>query len=133
MINDLNVNSAIAYPNHNEVLPLPAASGSSETTYSVRGYAYAGGGRRITRVELSFDEGDTWKLAELNYPEDLYRAVCVSDPVYGRLDLSDRDTCFAWSFWKYDIPVSELSQSSAIMVRAMDESLALQQRDMYWK
>jgi hypothetical protein len=27
------------------------------------------------------------------YPEDLYRAVCYSDPIYGTLDLTDRETC----------------------------------------
>jgi len=31
--------------------------GSHGSTYRVRGYAYSGGGRRVRRVELSFDEG----------------------------------------------------------------------------
>ena len=34
-------------------------------TYDVRGYAYAGGGRRISRVEISLDNGVTWALADM--------------------------------------------------------------------
>jgi nitrate reductase (NAD(P)H) len=33
--------------------------------YTVRGYAYAGGGRKIIRVEISLDLGKTWRLAEI--------------------------------------------------------------------
>lgn len=54
-------------------------------------------------------------------PEDLYRAVAHSDSVYGTLDLTERDECFCWCFWSYEVPVETLKDSSAIMVRAMDE------------
>ena len=60
MINDLNVNSAIAVPRHGERAKL-----DSVEEYTIEGYAYAGGGRRVTRVEVSFDEGDTWTLADI--------------------------------------------------------------------
>ncbi|KAL7410259.1 hypothetical protein BDY24DRAFT_400640 [Mrakia frigida] len=128
IINDLNVNSAIAQPDHDEVLDLSTCG----ETYAIKGYAYAGGGRRVTRIEVSLDEGTTWKLSEITYPEDLYRAVAHSDSVYGTLDLTERDECFCWCFFSYEVPVESLKNASAIMVRAMDESLALQQRDMYW-
>lgn len=52
-IYDLSVNSAAAYPQHNEELQLT----STISTYKARGYAYGGGGRRITRVEISLDKG----------------------------------------------------------------------------
>lgn len=52
-IYDLNVNSVAAYPEHEEVLNLATAG----STYTAKGYAYAGGGRRITRVEISLDKG----------------------------------------------------------------------------
>jgi nitrate reductase (NAD(P)H) len=56
-IYDLNVNSATAYPQHNEELELATAGSTSK----VRGYAYGGGGRRINRVEISLDRGRcTW-------------------------------------------------------------------------
>jgi nitrate reductase (NAD(P)H) len=61
-IYDLSVNSAAAYPQHNEELQLV----SYEKTYTAKGYAYGGGGRRVTRVEISLDNGKcmlaTWKL-----------------------------------------------------------------------
>ena len=52
-IYDLSVNSVIAYPRHDEAINLSAA----QKTYRVRGYAYSGGGRRVTRVEISVDRG----------------------------------------------------------------------------
>lgn len=51
-IYDLNVNSAIVYPQHSEQMLM-----SNSSIYNVRGYAYGGGGRRISRVEISLDRG----------------------------------------------------------------------------
>ncbi|QRV99692.1 nitrate reductase [Ceratobasidium sp. AG-Ba] len=132
IINDLNVNSAIAKPDHEETVSVPIPGEGHEEFYSIRGYAYAGGGRRVNRVEISLDEGCSWRLAEITYPEDLYRSVVFNDESFGTLDLTERDTCFCWCFWTFLVPLSELGQSHAIICRAMDESLALQQRDMYW-
>ena len=57
-IYELNVNSAIVYPRHEEILDLRTVD-----AYSVRGYAYAGGGRRVNRVEISLDGGRCmWSL-----------------------------------------------------------------------
>lgn len=47
-------------------------SQTKDETYKVEGYVYAGGGRRITRVEVTLDDGDSWSLATLTYPEDQY-------------------------------------------------------------
>ncbi|KAH7313228.1 nitrate reductase [Rhizoctonia solani] len=132
IINDLNVNSAIAQPDHEEMIKVPQTGEDEESFYPIRGYAYAGGGRRITRVEISLDEGNTWKLAEITYPEDLYRSSCYNNEFYGSLDLTERDTCFCWCFWTFPVSIAKLANSHSIMCRAMDESLALQQRDMYW-
>lgn len=52
-IYDLNVNSAVVYPQHQETISLA----SDTQIYHIRGYAYGGGGRRITRVEISLDSG----------------------------------------------------------------------------
>ena len=86
------------------------------------------------------------------WPEDMYRAVAMDDEVYGELDLTDRDSCLfvafpsisdrtgilslshsCWCFWSFEVPIRELAMSASIFVRAMDDSLALQPRDMYWK
>ncbi|KAG6833878.1 hypothetical protein H0H87_007889 [Tephrocybe sp. NHM501043] len=119
--------SAIACPDHGEILDV-----HSEGSYTLRGYAYAGGGRRVTRVELSFDEGESWELAEIQYPEDAFREVAFFDSVYGALDLTESDQCYCWSFWSLLVPLSLLRERSSICVRAMDESMALQPRNMYW-
>ncbi|KIM31985.1 hypothetical protein M408DRAFT_64449 [Serendipita vermifera MAFF 305830] len=120
---------AIAQPAHEEVLQVPT---NTDAKYLIKGYAYAGGGRRVSRVELSLDEGTTWVLTDIVYPEDAYRAVCYSNPVFGTLDLTDRDTCFCWCFWSLEVKIHELKDSPIIMVRAMDEGMCVQQADMYW-
>ena len=126
-IYDLSTNSAIAYPTHEEQICL---MGGPER-YRARGYAYGGGGRRVTRVELSLDKGRSWRLANIEYAEDRYREA-DHDLYGGRLDLSWRETCFCWCFWSLDIPISELSEAKDLLVRAMDESMNIQPRDMYW-
>ncbi|GAA5958088.1 hypothetical protein JCM21900_003582 [Sporobolomyces salmonicolor] len=133
LITDLNVNSAIARPAHNEKLVVPSLSaGTPSTTYTVEGYVYAGGGHRVTRVELTLDDGETWTLCELNYPEDRYRTMPYQGSVWGEIDLASRDECFCWAFWRCQIPVEKLADSGCIAVRGMDESLNLQGKTMYW-
>ena len=126
-IYDLSTNSAIVYPAHEEQLCFV----NGPETYKARGYAYGGGGRRITRVEISIDKGRTWRLADVEYPEDRYRESDL-DLFGGRIDMSWRETCFCWTFWSMEIRVSELANAKDILVRAMDESMNIQPRDMYW-
>ncbi|KAI9879835.1 MAG: hypothetical protein M1830_006858 [Pleopsidium flavum] len=126
-IYDLSVNSAIAYPAHEEQLCIV----NGPKNYRARGYAYSGGGRRVTRVEISIDKGRSWRLADIDYAEDRYREA--EQNLYGgKLDMSWRESCFCWCFWSLDIPVSELTDRKDILVRAMDESMNVQPRDMYW-
>ncbi|KAG5304967.1 nitrate reductase [Histoplasma capsulatum G186AR] len=125
-IYDLNVNSAVVYPEHDEKISL-----SKSSMYKVRGYAYGGGGRRITRVEISLDQGRTWRLANIEYPEDKYREV--DQNLYGgKIDMSWQETCFCWCFWSLKISTTELEGSDGILVRAMDEAMNIQPRNMYW-
>ncbi|KAI9739142.1 MAG: hypothetical protein M1834_007355 [Cirrosporium novae-zelandiae] len=126
-IYDLSTNSVIAYPAHEERLCLL----NGPEKYSTRGYAYGGGGRRITRVELSLDKGRTWRLADIDYAEDRYREV-EQDLYGGQLDMWWRESCFCWCFWSLDISTLELRNSKDLLVRAMDESMNIQPRDMYW-
>lgn len=67
-IQQLPVNSAILSP----------AEGSSVSQYddevTVKGYAVAGGGRAVVRVDVSADGGETWTTAELKpTSQPLYR------------------------------------------------------------
>ncbi|KAL8964490.1 MAG: hypothetical protein Q9183_004413, partial [Haloplaca sp. 2 TL-2023] len=126
-IYDLSTNSAIAYPAHEEQLSLVGGPES----YTAKGYAYGGGGRRVTRVELSLDKGRSWRLADIEYPEDRYRD-CERNLYGGRLDMTWRESCFCWCLWSLKMPVSELKDAKDLLVRAMDESMNIQPRDMYW-
>ena len=126
-IYDLSTNSATAFPAHEEQLCLV----DGPQKYRCRGYAYGGGGRRVTRVELSIDKGRTWRLAEIDYPEDRYRNV-EKDLFGGRLDMMWKENCFCWCFWSLDILTTELANAQDLLVRAMDESMNIQPRDMYW-
>ncbi|KAL2061775.1 hypothetical protein VTL71DRAFT_7153 [Oculimacula yallundae] len=129
-IYDLSTNSATAYPAHDERLSLVHAP----ETYKVRGYAYGGGGRRVTRVEVTLDKGKSWALANIRYHEDDYRDQADEDEMLfgGRLDMGWRETCFTWCFWDIDLKVDDLALAGDIMVRGMDESMNVQPRDMYW-
>lgn len=127
-IYDLSPNSAVAFPAHDEKLSLEA----SKPTYKVQGYAYSGGGRRVTRCEVSLDKGKTWRLANIDYQEDKYRAYEDSKLFGGRLDMDWRETSFCWCFWNLDIAVAELQEASDMVVRVMDEAMCIQPRDMYW-
>ena len=89
---ELNVNSAIANPSHGEAIVVNSSAVGVLGTYTLRGYAYTGGGRRINRVEVSFDNGYNWKLAKVDYPEDLYRTMTHADSTFGKFDLNERDT-----------------------------------------
>ncbi|KAL8712043.1 MAG: hypothetical protein Q9220_003739 [cf. Caloplaca sp. 1 TL-2023] len=126
-IYDLSTNSAIAYPAHEEQLSVV----DGPERYVAKGYAYGGGGRRVTRVEVSLDKGKSWRLANIEYAEDKYRD-CERYLFGGRLDMSWRESCFCWCFWSLDIPILDLVNATDLLVRAMDESMNIQPRDMYW-
>jgi len=129
-IYDLNTNSAMAYPAHEEKLSLV----NGPETYRVKGYAYGGGGRRITRVEVTLDKGKSWALADIRYHEDDYRDHADENEMLygGKIDMGWRETCFSWCFWEIDVKVEDMRKAGDIMVRAMDEGLHIQPRDMYW-
>lgn len=72
-----------------------------------------------------------WRLADIEYLEDKYRNI--EKHLYGgRIDMQWRETYFCWCFWSIDIPISDLANTDGIIVRAMDESMNIQPRDMYW-
>ena len=136
-----NVNSAILKPAHDEVLTI-----MNQDDYAFQGYAYSGGGRRVTRVELSIDDGKSWILATIQYDEDRYRNLPKGTVIYGGLvDIPDPEACYCWCLWTVTVSTDLLSQSAAVLVRAMDDSMLVQPRvsihvgilvlnfkDIYW-
>jgi nitrate reductase (NAD(P)H) len=113
IFNELNINSAMVAPDHNETLDLVTSMG---TSYPVSGYAYTGGGRRITRVEVTTDEGKHWHVAKLNQ---------VERP-------NDYGMYWCWVWWQFDLPVTELVGAKEIWCRAWDEANNAQPNDPTW-
>lgn len=69
----------------------------------MRGYAIAGGGHRVRRVDVSTDEGGIWTRADLREGAD--------DP-------------WAWSLWEATLELGPGEHS--IVARALDSSAATQ-------
>jgi len=125
---NLNVQSVICYPAHDERIHI-----EDNLFYNIRGYAYDGGGVKIGRVEISLDQGFTWKLTTIDYPEDRYKEVFDCPEIFGGiLDMKSDESYHCWCFWDIEISIEELSQAKDLVVRAMDESMNIQPRDMYW-
>ena len=104
IINELNVNSCIACPGHDEVINVSIDSTAS-TAYLMKGYAYSGGGRSVSRIELSFDQGDSWKLTTiLPYPTEYIR----------------RGKYWSWFFWEYQVDHQSMMNCKELWVRGWD-------------
>mmetsp|Transcript_41391 Transcript_41391/g.100458 ORF Transcript_41391/g.100458 Transcript_41391/m.100458 type:complete len:814 (-) Transcript_41391:553-2994(-) len=114
IINELNINSAIASPNHLEVVPLTGA----EQRYTVRGYCYTGGGRKVIRVELSTDGGKSWTLTKIKRPEQ--------PTEFGRY--------WCWVFWEQEIDLSALfmSETPELLCRGWDAAMNRQPEAITW-
>mmetsp|Transcript_2098 Transcript_2098/g.4858 ORF Transcript_2098/g.4858 Transcript_2098/m.4858 type:complete len:545 (+) Transcript_2098:475-2109(+) len=114
IINELSLNSFICKPAHEEEIPLAA---NIDKTMEVSGYAHSGGGRKVTRVEVSSDNGVTWNLAEITRHE--------KPNAYGKY--------WCWCWWKYQLPVAELAMGcTELWVRAWDTSNSPQPERPVW-
>ncbi|XP_073144174.1 nitrate reductase [NADH] 2-like [Henckelia pumila] len=114
IINELNINSAITTPCHDEILPIN--SWTTQRPYTMRGYAYSGGGKKVTRVEVTVDGGETWYLCSLDHPEKPNK--------YGKY--------WCWCFWSLEIEVLDILAAKEIAVRAWDETLNTQPDKLIW-
>lgn len=113
IFNELNINSAISAPNHNETINIKRQITES---YNVCGYAYTGGGRMITRCEISIDNGVNWELCELDRKEQP----------------TDYGMYWCWVWWTYKLPVASLIGVSEIWCRAWDDSNMTQPNNVTW-
>jgi len=114
IINQLNINSAIAQPGHQELLPL---TGKGQT-YKVAGYCYSGGGRKVIRVEISTDGGESWNLTTITKRE--------TPTEYGKY--------WCWCFWEHEIDVQELWQNKGaeLLCRGWDDAMNRQAPEIVW-
>ena len=131
VINHLNINSAISSPSHDAVVPL-SLGGRARVPF--RGYAYSGGGRKITRVELSLDGGRTWP-----FPATIHRG---EPPTRHGMH-------WAWVHWSVDIALGDLLAAKApqgggvipeegevpapeVALRAADSAMNCQPGNLTW-
>ncbi|XP_017107415.2 sulfite oxidase, mitochondrial [Drosophila bipectinata] len=78
---------------------------------TVRGYAWSGGGRKIVRVDLTNDEGQSWHVAELEQ----------EDKPDGRH--------YGWSLWTARLPVTDAQRQHGdleIWAKAVDSAYNVQ-------
>jgi nitrate reductase (NAD(P)H) len=114
IFNELNINSAIASPAHGELLRVERAANTQP--YTMRGYAYTGGGRAVTRVEVSVDGGASWQLTTLVRPEKPTK--------YGRH--------WCWVFWTLTLDARALLLAESVCCRAWDAGNNTQPRAITW-
>jgi hypothetical protein len=75
-----------------------------------------GGGKRITRVEVTLDGGETWLVCVLDLPEKPTK--------YGKH--------WCWCFWSVEVEVLDLLGAKEIAVRAWDQSHNTQPEKLIW-
>ncbi|KUI64171.1 Sulfite oxidase [Cytospora mali] len=80
--------------------------GNEAQPIAIQGYAVSGGGREITRVDISLDGGQTWDQAEL-----------LSDARTG-------NKAWAWKRWRYIGQLKQPKQDACVqvVVKATDDS-----------
>ncbi|XP_044474576.1 nitrate reductase [NAD(P)H]-like [Mangifera indica] len=114
IINELNINSTITTPRHDEVLPISPLT--CQKPYTLKGYAYSGGGKKVTRVEVTLNGGETWHVCNLEHPEKPNK--------YGKY--------WCWCIWSLQVEVTEIVGAKEIAVRAWDETLNTQPEKLNW-
>jgi nitrate reductase (NAD(P)H) len=113
IFNELNINSAISQPDHNETLSIAK---NIDKEYTIAGYAYGGGGRKLTRIEISTDGGIHWELAEIDRKEKP----------------TDHDMHWCWVWYAYKLKVADMVGCKEIWCRAWDEANNTQPTHPTW-
>ncbi|KAE8653878.1 Nitrate reductase [Hibiscus syriacus] len=75
-----------------------------------------GGGKKVTRVEVTMDGGETWQVCTLDHTEKPNK--------YGKF--------WCWCFWSLEVEVLDLLGAKEIAVRAWDETLNTQPEKLIW-
>lgn len=103
-IMEMPVTSVILEPCQNETI-------MHDTPFTVRGYAYSGGGRNIVRVDVSLDGGKNWRVAEI---------LPYAGPDEDRVN--DTGKVWTWRLWSLDVDEEILAGQLDIVCKAIDAS-----------
>jgi sulfite oxidase len=93
--------SSGSYNNHNNNKP------GDRVPVKVYGWAWAGGGRNIVRVDVTGDGGKTWNTAEL---------LQGKEQKFGR--------AWAWTFWECTVPDALVNENGTIQIASKAVDLA---------
>ena len=115
LFNQLNVNSAVAHPWHDSFVPI------DEESYLIRGYAYSGGGAKVTRVEISFDDCKSWQLCDCKWPEEEHSYAP-----------KNHDKYWCWMFWEYKVDMVNMLKVPEFQIRAWDATNNTQPEKLTW-
>jgi sulfite oxidase len=86
---------------------------STAANLPINGWAWSGGGREITAVEVSADEGQTWQTTSLD--------PVIQQPTGKR---------YAWTSWAKTIPIAP--DTTCILIRAKDSAGNIQPEKSGW-
>ncbi|ORX88329.1 molybdopterin binding oxidoreductase [Basidiobolus meristosporus CBS 931.73] len=103
-INQLSTIAMLCTPSHKEVIHMTRGA------CTLRGYAYAGDGRKVTAVEISFDQGQSWHSCNI-YPQQ-----CSPNT----------NKYWAWAFWSFTVLTSDLAHAEDIHIRVYPFESSLQ-------
>lgn len=138
---ELNVNSVIVSPDHAECWHM---RGDAMETRTIKGYAYSGGGRRISRVELSLDGGSSWEQCKLkNSCHEKHEkqekqaggektSISTFSSPRGPIRPYTGYKCFTFWLWELELPFWKLLHAKELVVRAVDEAMNIQPEQATW-
>ncbi|OAX79705.1 hypothetical protein ACJ72_05973 [Emergomyces africanus] len=115
--NEQSLNSVIVKPAHGEMLDLVMENNKKRKEYRVEGFAYAGGGHEVQRVEISLDDGKNWLYCIRRFPETPIR--------HGK-------KFWTWVHWSVDVDIVHLAQAKGITVRCFDVFKNCQSERLNW-
>ncbi|KAJ1651127.1 hypothetical protein IWQ61_008233 [Dispira simplex] len=113
----MNVQSVICYPTPDTWVPPGRCI--------LAGYAISGGGVRIDRVDVSVDNGQTWKLAVLERP--LSSIAARANP-----KLRDLPTTKHWAWTRWTCTVDKIPLDAVLVCRAWDANGNTQPEHPVW-
>lgn len=122
-LQEMPINSAIAYPARNEII---SADKLINGRLEVAGYALPQGDcGPVVKVEVSTDQGVTWDKAEIVFPDKRDVAAEGGDDKYR----------WSWAIWKFRLSAEatkQVGRETRIWCRALDKAGNLQKRNVEW-
>lgn len=128
---DLNVNGVIAAPYHGTKIALDDLT----KKITLKGFAYGGSNRKVTRCEITLDDGKTWRLADIEDKKsegDLYAAEHYGYDKSKYPESYNQTRYWTWIHWSLEIPVADLLGVQEICLRCWNDTNSCMPKDLNW-